>query len=86
MAFSALLFEMKEHDLSLSSVGAVALSLLSGVILVAPGTVSAKPTKNGNDLDRQGRDRISNNDIQTSTAADGTTDEEAKSGTETGTE
>ena len=33
---------MKNHDLTLSSVGAVAMSLLSGVILIAPGTLSAR--------------------------------------------
>jgi len=33
---------MKDSDLSLTSVGAVALSLLSGVILIAPGTLSAR--------------------------------------------
>ena len=44
---------MKDHDLSLSSVGAVALSLLSGVILIAPGTVSAEPVKDDPKLDKQ---------------------------------
>jgi hypothetical protein len=32
---------MNNHDFTLSSVGAVAMSLLSGVILIAPGTLSA---------------------------------------------
>ncbi len=53
---------MKDHDLSLSSVGAVALSLLSGIILIAPGTVSAEPVNDDPKLDKQPNSQASSED------------------------
>ncbi len=44
---------MKSHEISLSSVSSVALSLLSGVILIAPGTIMAGPT--AKDADSAGK-------------------------------